>query len=410
MAPATPPAAAGPSQVVKVVAITLGSQTVVSMGSATMPMIAPRLAEDFGIDPALIGLQVAIAYGAAAIGALFGGGLVRRLGPCRATQLSLLMTALGIATATLPSLVALAAASVLIGSAIGLVSPPAAQLIVRFAPASQFNLVFSLKQTGVPLGFMLTALTAPIVTLTLGWRWSLALVGTLAIAGILLLQRRREVWDVERTRDAPLLDSPLAGIRAVWSRPRVRWLVLCGSCYSAVQVCVVTFTVTMLVREGGFGLVQAGLMMSIANVAGVVGRISWGWVADRWSAGQGVLIAVGTIMGTCCVLIGMMEYTWPPFAIQCVFVAFGASAIGWNGILHAEVARLTPPALTGLTSSGTLFFVFGAICLMPAGATAVYRLLGSYALLFSTLTVFAALGVALVVLARRSSAGPDATV
>jgi len=408
MRPAPSDAGAAPARIGAIVAVTLGSQTAVSMGSATLPTIAPKLAADFGLDPALIGLQVAITYAAAATGALFGSGLVRRLGPCRATQVSMFATTVGMLFAALPSLIAIAAASVMIGAAVGLVSPPAAQLIVRFVPGSKYNLVFSLKQVGVPLGYSITALAAPVLALALGWRWSLLFVACVTVTGILLLQRTRDAWDVDRVRDAPLVQSPLAGIRAVWIRPRVRWLVLCGSCYSAVQVCVSAFTVTMLVAEGGLGLVQAGMVVSLANVAGVAGRVSWGWIADRWSAGQAVLVGVGVVMGACCMIVGQMDERWPLAAVQLVFVALGASAIGWNGILHAEVARLTPPELAGLVSSGTLFFVFAAICVTPAAATVIYRLAGSYVLMFGSLAAFALLGLALIALARRSPVGPAA--
>jgi len=385
------------------VAAVTASQTIVSMGVATLPVIAPRLAEDLGVDASLIGFQVGIAYGAGAIGALVAGGLVQRLGACRATQASLLVSAAGCAVAiAVPGFVSLAVASLLIGAALGLVTPPAAHLIVRFVPPSQYSLVFSVKQTGVPLGFMLAALSAPAIALGPGWRWSLALVCACTIALAAALQLRRRRWDDDRARPAVPMHSPLAGIRYVWQRPLTRRIVLAGSCYAAIQVCVATFTVNLLVREGGFGLVHAGALVSLMNVAGAIGRVIWGWIADRFHAGAAVLAAIGAVMAASCLALATIDLGGPRIALQLLLVALGASAIGWNGILHAEIARLTPPERAGLASSGTSFFVFGSICVTPVAASLLYPWFGSYALLFGALSVFGGLGLAFIAAAQRT--------
>ena len=79
-----------------VVLATFATQMVVTMSNSTLPTIAPKLAEALGIEPALIGYQVSLLFGAAVIGTLFGGSYTRRYGACRTMQMSVAFCALSI--------------------------------------------------------------------------------------------------------------------------------------------------------------------------------------------------------------------------------------------------------------------------------------------------------------------------
>jgi MFS family permease len=381
------------AQVVLVVAAATAAQTITAMGTSTLPVVAPKLAESLGIDPAWIGMQVSIAYAAAASAALIAGGMVRRIGACRAMQIALLCTAFGTALAANSSVAAIGCGSLLIGAAMGLGNPPAAQLMLRFAPPSKLNLIFSIKQTGVPLGFTLSALIAPSIALAFGWQWSLVLV-TLAALGIAsALQVKRSAWDGDRSTDAPLLESPFAGLHAVWRIAQLRYLVLTGSAFSAIQVCTGTFAVTMLVSEIGYGLVYAGVLTSLMTLCGVSARLVGGWFADRFAHARMLLAGMGCGMIVCCLSLVALDALWPPAAVVLLFIALGVSVVGWNGILHAEVARLSPPGTVSLTASGLSFFIFAAVAITPALAAVIYQALGRYSFMFGVLSLFALLGL-----------------
>ena len=51
--------------------------------------------------------------------------------------------------------------------------------------------------------------------------------------------------------------------------------------FAVCQGCLFSFTVTWLVETRGMGLVQAGSIFAVMQVAGVVARIFLGWIADR---------------------------------------------------------------------------------------------------------------------------------
>jgi hypothetical protein len=59
----------------------------------------------------------------------------------------------------------------------------AAQVIVRFTPLRHRNLIFSVKQSGVPLGGVAVGLTAPLIAVSLGWQWSVLPAIVVAMSG-----------------------------------------------------------------------------------------------------------------------------------------------------------------------------------------------------------------------------------
>jgi len=149
------------SSVPVVIAATLVAQTIVSMASLTLPVLAPELAVVLGVDASTIGYQVSIVYAGAMASAALGGRIVARLGACRTTQMALALVGMAMLLAMVPHVFALVVASLLLGFGYGPSSPAGAHLLMRYTLATSRNVIFSLKQTGVPLGGVAAALIAP---------------------------------------------------------------------------------------------------------------------------------------------------------------------------------------------------------------------------------------------------------
>jgi MFS family permease len=78
---------------------------------------------------------------------------------------------------------------------------------------------------------------------------------------------------------------------------------------------------------------------------------------------------------------------WPTWIIALVCAAFGATAIGWNGVFLAEVARRAPVGKAVEATGGALFFTyFGVLVAPPLFGIAVENGLG-YPLAYSFLAV-----------------------
>lgn len=294
---------------------------------------------------------------------------------------------LGCLCAFLPSLGALVAASVLIGFAITTMTPTSVHLLMRYTPVEHRSLLFSLKQTGVPLAWALMAAIAPAVTERWGWRWSLVVVMVVATALILALQPVRARWDDDRHTRGAAASGALEGLRVMWRHATLRWMALSAFSLSFVQLCLGTFMVTALVKEGGYTLVGAGFMLSVTQLAGVAGRILWGWLADRTGAPLRLVRNLSVVSTLCCPLMALVSPAWPPAALAAYCFVFGITAVGWNGVFLAEIARRSPPGRAGLISGGASVWTYAGILVGPAVFATLCRALDSYGAAFVLLGV-----------------------
>ena len=188
-------------------AATLAVQTLATAAAYSIPAVAPVVAHDLGVNPALIGLYISTVYGVGILSALFSPRFVQSHGAVRASQAVLAATLAMLATAAAGSLAAVALSAVLMGVAYGATAPASTHLLVPQTPPAQINLVLSLRQIGVPLAGMLAGLVMP--PLTLRWGWQPALVAQML--PVLLLGVALEV--VRRSWDIPLAkgSSPPGG-------------------------------------------------------------------------------------------------------------------------------------------------------------------------------------------------------
>lgn len=390
------------STVIAVLLTTTVAQIASVMGIAVFPVIAPRLAPEMGVAPATIGYQISLIYGAATVGSPIMSFAVTRWGACRASQVGLGFCVLAMALALTASLPGLVVCSILLGLAMTLMTPASAHLLYRFSPARNRNLIFSVKQTGVPLAWVIMALAAPGITLAFGWRWAIATVLIVALVMLVALQRVRERWDDDRSRDAPVRTNPMAGLMALWRYPVLRWLAIASLALSFVQLCLGTFVVTMLVEEGGYSLVSAGVMLSLVQTSGVAGRVGWGYIADRTRNSLGVLQKLALTTTACCLIAAFIGPGWPMPALALLFIVFGAAAVGWNGLFLAEVARCSPRGMVSVATSAAMTWNFGGILIGPAVFATVYQLTGRYTSTYALLSVVGLSAVAALLMCRAA--------
>jgi len=78
-----------------------------------------------------------------------------------------------------------------------------------------------------------------------------------------------------------------------------------------------------------------------------------------------VLGLVGIAMAAAASTMAISSPDWPRAAMIVLCAAFGGTAIGWNGVYLAEVAREAPPGKTVEATGGALFFTFFGVLITP---------------------------------------------
>lgn len=347
--------------------MTLFVQAAASAAVIAPAVAAPRLVERLALGPAAVGLFVALVYLAAMFASPLGAHLVRRLGPIRASQLALLCSAIGLELLAAPSVPAAALGALLIGLGYGPITPASSQMLARTTAPEHYALVFSIKQTGVPLGGViagfgvppLIALGGPVAALT-----GTSLLCLLGLLSALPLSRELD-RERERSQPWPSLRLLMAPVAFVAGHPALRSMAACSLIFSIVQVSLTSYLVTFLTQDLRWTLVAAGAALAASQTAGVVGRIVWGLVADRWLGARRMLLLLAVAMAACGGLVPLLGPATAPLPVVALLCLFGATAVGWNGVYLATVARLVPHGQAATATAGTLFFTFFGVVVGP---------------------------------------------
>ena len=388
-------------QVSRALAATLSVQAVVTMATLTVPVFAPAASADIGLDPSNIGIFASIVYVGAMASSLLSGGLAPRYGAIRVSQIGLGISLAGVALTATASWQVMVASALLLGIGLGPATPASSHILVRHTPAHLRSFVFSIKQTGVPLGGVLAGALVPLFVVHLGWRGAALAVAAICLACAILIQRARRHFDTDLRRDGRVFEGSLMGpLRLVLGLPELRRMAFASFFFAAIQQSFSVFLVTYLVTGLGMPFVKAGITLAISQAAGVVGRIIWGALADWIGEAQLVLGGLGLAMTGAGLAASAFTPDWPYGAIVGVCVVFGATAVGWNGIFLAEVARLAPVNQAGRATGGVLFFTFFGVVAAPPLFGVVISLTGSYDVGFIILSALTGI-FGLLLLVRR---------
>ena len=371
---------------------TLFIQAMVAMALLTLPVMAPVAAKALEVSPALVGVYVAITYAGAMFASLTSGTTVSRLGPIRVSQLGLILCAIGLCLCAVPWLPAIGLGALLIGLGYGPITPASSQILARTTQPSQMALVFSIKQTGVPVGAMMAGAIVPSLMLGIDWQWSLVAVAMACVVSAALSQPLREALDDLRQASLTFQMSTLTTpLRMVLSHRALSTMAACSFMFSMVQMSLTTYLVTYLHDDLAYGMVSAGLLLSVTQMGGIGGRIAWGLVADRWLGAQKTLALLAILMASSALATALLLPTLPLWGIWSVLLVFGASAIGWNGVYLAEVARQAPEGKASVATGGTLTFTFLGVVIGPPLFGALSSAFGTYRAGFLALVITSSL-------------------
>ncbi|MPZ31218.1 MAG: MFS transporter [Rhodospirillales bacterium] len=341
----------------------LGTQIMVSLAVLSLSVLMPAVARDLAIDAKLIGAFTAITYAVASFVALASAGVIARLGAVRVCQLALLAAAAGLAVNAAAAVWACIGAVVLIGFAQGPINPASAHILSQRVPRRFFSIVFSIKQTGVPLGFATAGIVLPLLLTWVGWRGAslVAAAAMVGAAGVLGLLRPR--LDAAMTPPGP---SPgvWRSVHFVLGHRQLRVLGWSALVYVIAQHSFTFFLVTYLYEHCRLSIAEAGFLLFLSQIGGTAQRLVLGALGDRiprlpllgWT---GIGIAAGAA-GT-----ALIAPDTPHWLTGVIVVAYGTVVISWNGVSIAEFAHLSPPGQVAAVASVQTALAFSGAVVGP---------------------------------------------
>jgi len=374
------------------------------MSTLAVPVMAPTVAAAMGVETALVGGYVALIYTASTLSALGCGGFIVRYGALRMAQISLLLMGSGLMLSAIGTFWAFLPSALVIGTGSAISTPASSHLLFRLASPREAPVVFSIKQAGVPMGGMLAGLLVPAFVGLFGWQGALLALGCMCWLVGLAMQPLRARYDGDRRPGHPIrLGDSLAHLRYVLGQPALRALTVTCFAFVGLQAVFGAFLVTFLHQAAALPLATAGAVFAGAQLAAVVSRVAWGWLAGRLGRPQAVLGVLGLAMAAAAVAVALVGPGWPLALIALSAGALSATALSWHGVLLAEVANRAPAGAVGGTTGGVLGVASTAMMLYPASFGAVLAATQSFTPGFLLAALPAAAVGVMMLTARRVS-------
>jgi MFS family permease len=362
--------------------VTLVIQALASLVVFTPPVLAPIAHEDFGVAASNVGITTALIYASAAFAALLSSQAIAWLGAMRVSQLCLLLVASGLSLMTTANLWLGVLGALIIGVGYGPMTPSSSTILADRAPPHLRAFIFSVKQTGVTLGGALSGFLVPLLMIAFGWKWAAVLVALACVVFAILVEPFRYSVDGDSHRTAAPPLNILAPLKLVLADHHLRILALASLTYSGMQMCLGSYLVVFLHDKVGFGVATAGFALSTAMIFGTLGRLFWGWVADQWGNPNRLLGLLGVAMSVAAFAMAGVTGQWPLTTVFVLSAAYGATAVGWNGVYLSEVARIAPAGSAGAATGASLFMTYAGVVALPSLYWAIVTLMGSYSLAF----------------------------
>jgi len=311
--------------------------------------LAVQIKDDLGLTEASLGTAVTIGFLSGALTAPFGGRIADHLGPRRAVYIGCVLAtaslfSLGLLTTGWATLVAFLSVG---GVGIALTDPGLAILVGETIPHRRQGLAFGIKEASIPAATLVAGLAVPTVALTVGWRWAF-LIAVFPLGLVLgLLPRLQTPIDVEDTSAQEPMESSA-------SSPKRRALLLAAvaaalgtTAASGVGIFLTDSAVAMGMAPG-----NAGLLLAMGSVAGIVTRVAAGGLADRTGGPQFKLIATMLAVGAVTMSLGGTGKT-----ALLILGTLGAFTGGWawTGIYFLSLVKTFPDrpgAVAGIGTAG----------------------------------------------------------
>jgi len=308
---------------------------VVFLNRLSVGPLAPFFKDDLGITSTKVGLIMS----AAALGYMVSmfptGWVVDKIGarwPIVAGELIAGMCMIGLFFVT--SYTGLLLLMFITGLGCGFLLPSTTQGVMAWFPLKERATVMGLKQTAVNIGGIITATTLPSVALALGWRYGFLFLGILAIAisatALILYKEPPTTSRSSLGSQAGDMEVPLVEIlksREIWL------LAFCGFCMTWVEMALIAHLVLYLTEVMLFGVVAAGGLLAMTEVAGAVARPGGGLLSDRVFGGnrKRVFILMAGTTSTMCLIMGFLG-PYLSWSLYPALLILGMGSISFGGV------------------------------------------------------------------------------
>jgi predicted MFS family arabinose efflux permease len=268
--------------------------------------------------------------------------------------------------AVAPSYSVLFAGALLTGLPNGWTNPATNALIVDNVMAGARGVITGIKQSGVQMGAFLGGLLLPPIAGVANWRVAYASFLVLPAAALVGMWRRPEAERRPRVIGEARAPIPTA----------VKWIAVYGTITGLGVSATTTFLPLFAEESVGWTRTQGGLLIAAVGLVGVVARITWGSISERWLGHGRTLRLLGAQSALGAILLALASAdAVPGWVLVPTALLFGAGAVAWNAVGMLAVMDYSVPELVGRgTGLAMLGFLTGIGLGAPLMGLSVDRL------------------------------------
>ena len=324
--------------------VVLAAGTVAQTGAAVfgvgLPVIAPTLQSDFGLSIGQVGLLLAAPWIGATVTLLPWGLAADRFGERFALALGLGASAvLLVGCAYAPTYHDLLGLLALAGAAGSSVQSASGRAVMQWFGADERGLALGIRQTSIPLGGLIAALTLPAIADAGGTKAAFAYLAVLSAAGALA--------GAAVIRTPAEMDSIGEGTVVETLRDGRLWRLCFGSgIYLYGQVAITGFGVLFLHDEHGLSEQSAALVFAASQILAAGLRIGVGRWSDLLGSRIVPLRRVGLAIAAALVVTAALSGASLWLLVPVLAVAGGVT-MAWNGLAFTAAAELSGASRSG---------------------------------------------------------------
>ncbi|MEZ5922882.1 MAG: MFS transporter [Hyphomicrobiaceae bacterium] len=380
-----------------VLGATLIIQTINAYLYFLTPTLAPAISQMVGMGSDFVGWLVAIGILGSIGFMLIGTPIVQWLGPMRALQFGTLLGGCGVCLMAVGTPLTLLVANVLMGIGYGPSSPAGSEVLQRFTPREYRNLVFSVRQAGVPIAGLTAGLMLPLIQDYGGWSWVIATTLLLVVASTLAVSPLRSKVDRDGASghrpslgNITRLSNLMAPFRSLLD-DGLLGLSVSGALLAVGHGCWTAYLVTWLNTAGDLTLKESGAAFAVMQISSIFGRLAMGALADRWVSPLITLRLVAVLSALVSLVAGVAGSLVQLYGYIVFSVAAGLFVSSWNGIQIAEIVRRSNPERISASASGATIIMFIGLIVGPILFSAILRETGDFSACFLVTSILTAM-------------------
>lgn len=321
--------------------------------------IPPFIQADYGVGATHVGIMITAVMLGYTLFLIPVGAIIDTHGEARVLLVGLLGLGAGaVGVALAPNFLVLLLVVFVMGTFYASAMPGTNKAVFAAIPSNRLNTSMGIKQVGVTGGSGLSALIIPWFGASrFGWEVGLILLAIIAIIVSI-------VFRVLYGTSGAVAEGDRGGIRSHFRKPEYTLVTAAGFFLGAALFTTMGYTILYVDESVGAGVVLAGIALASAQLFGSVGRVVFGWLADRLSAPLTVSTLRILIFQTAAaaVLFLVVTIVDTPILALALFGLLGFFIFGFTGIYYSCIGSIVPTEEMGsATAGGQLSLNIGAL-------------------------------------------------